>query len=507
MKKPSPDLHQLISSMSKTEKGYFRRHSSIDTKGPNTSYNLLYDAIHAQKVYDEKKLLAQFKDKPFARQFPVAKSYLYTRILTSLDSYHDSGYETMRSYLHHIEILFEKGLYSHSLKLVRKAKKEAFRIDMLFYLPEILQWEREIASQSHDYEWMERTNIEFRHILHLMSNIQTYHELSVRAGKFIWQYGEEKKVMYFNQIKKLMRHPALRKESNALSFTARLSFCYIYAFFYYLQENYTRANVFFQKEFDLYKENPHKVKYHFRSYIACTNNLLATSFKTRNYAAFKEPLETLKKALTSEKNGHFRARLFFAYTNYSLDYILLAGEFNKAEKIIQETLRDLVKYGNKLSQNEKTIIHSNVAIIWFGNEEFKKCIYYLNKIRNEFTEHIHPDVERFLNLFYLVAHYELGHYDLLPRLSKSAHRLLEKQKHTSKFEKIILDFFTTKSLQNDSGRERIKAFAQLKRDLLPLTWDPDEKQSFQFFDYMSWINSKLENKSFAEIIKEEVHKR
>ena len=507
MKKPSSDIHQLIMSMSKAEKGYFRRHSSIDTKGSNTSYNLLYDAIHSQKIYDEKKLIAQFKDRPFVRQFPVAKSYLYYRILTSLDSYHDSGYETMRSYLHHIEILFDKGLYSHSLKLVKKAKKEAFKIDMLFYLPEILQWEREIASQAHDYDWMQRTNVEFRHVLHLLENIQTFHELSVIAGGFIWKYGEEKKAGYFNKVKKLMRHPVLRRESNALSFSAQLSYCYMYAYFYYLQENYAKANDFYQKEFDLYRQNPDKIKYHFRSYIACTNNLLAACYKSKNYAAFKEPLETLKKALASEKNEHFRARLFFAYTNYSLDHILLAGEFNKAEKIIQETLRDFAKYENKLSQNEKTIIYSNVAVIWFGNEEFKKCIYYLNKIRNEFTLHIHPDVERFLNLFYLVVHYELGHYDLLPRLSSSVYRLLEKQERTSKFEKIVLVFFAAKSMQNDSRKEQLKAFSQLKRELLPLTSDQEEKQSFQFFDYIMWINSKLENKTFAEIIKDRVNKK
>ncbi len=47
-------------------------------------------------------------------------------------------------------------------------------------------------------------------------------------------------------------------------------------------------------------------------------------------------------------------------------------------------------------------------------------------------------------------------------------------------------------------------FKELHAELLPLTKDPYERSVFGLFDIMSWLESKIQGKTFAAIVKEKV---
>lgn len=104
--KVSENLHQLIHSLSKPEKRYFK-YSSRHIIGEQNNYVKLFDAIDKQKVYDEAILLKQFKKEIFIRQFSIAKSRLYDAILRSLDAYNsDSSIDSqLKNMLHYAKIL------------------------------------------------------------------------------------------------------------------------------------------------------------------------------------------------------------------------------------------------------------------------------------------------------------------------------------------------------------------------------------------------------------------
>lgn len=69
----SDDLFQLIRSLSKSEKRHFKL--SVSPYGGEKKYLLLFDAIDAQKDYDETELRERFRDEKFIRQFNVAKRF------------------------------------------------------------------------------------------------------------------------------------------------------------------------------------------------------------------------------------------------------------------------------------------------------------------------------------------------------------------------------------------------------------------------------------------------
>ncbi len=88
--KPKNDLIQLISSLTSTEKAYFRKFAARHYKDGSTFLKLFNEMESKQKdpEYSEKKIKERFKNEKFIKQLPVTKNYLYNNILRSLNLYH-----------------------------------------------------------------------------------------------------------------------------------------------------------------------------------------------------------------------------------------------------------------------------------------------------------------------------------------------------------------------------------------------------------------------------------
>ena len=114
---------------------------------------------------------------------------------------------------------------------------------------------------------------------------------------------------------------------------------------------------------------------------------------------------------------------------------------------------------------------------------------------------IRKDLECFIRLFYLIVHYELkSDTDLMISLFKSTYRFLYKRNTVYEFENILLDFLKKKSPKLTTQKETIAAFAELKNKFIKLSKDPFENKAFYYFDFISWLESKIEKKTLAEII-------
>ena len=74
MSKTSSDkVFQLIRSLSKAEKRYFKVYTSKQA-GDKNNHQLLFDAIDKQKEYDETALKKSLKNPTLVRSLPIAKN-------------------------------------------------------------------------------------------------------------------------------------------------------------------------------------------------------------------------------------------------------------------------------------------------------------------------------------------------------------------------------------------------------------------------------------------------
>lgn len=79
--------------------------------------------------------------------------------------------------------------------------------------------------------------------------------------------------------------------------------------------------------------------------------------------------------------------------------------------------------------------------------------------------------------------------------------MLKATKHPFIAVHLLLDFF--RNAEKPISREKSKKqFIELKEKILPCSMNSSEKQIFDFFDFISWIDSKIQNRSFAEVVKE-----
>ena len=123
-------LFELIKSLSKSEKGYFKKVNSFHIKGGQNNYMLLFDSIDKMDAYDE-ALLKKHLGVHIGTQLPFLKHYLYYQLLDSLDQYYQSSNVEINKWICKTEILYKKGLTIQAQKILDKAmhfaaKKEKY---------------------------------------------------------------------------------------------------------------------------------------------------------------------------------------------------------------------------------------------------------------------------------------------------------------------------------------------------------------------------------------------
>ena len=182
-------------------------------------------------------------------------------------------------------------------------------------------------------------------------------------------------------------------------------------------------------------------------------------------------------------------------------YHIKKGQFREYLSEMEKMQHELKKYYDKLNALQKSAFTVSMAMIYFGAGKYDESIEQLNKIRNVEDFDVRQDVESAMKLFYLIVHFEKGNTELVFYLEKSLHRYLAKKKRLFKFENIILKFLGKGFLKINSKNNLVNEFKKLKSELLPIENDPKENAPFKEFDYISWLESKIENKSFAEIVK------
>jgi hypothetical protein len=64
-----------------------------------------------------------------------------------------------------------------------------------------------------------------------------------------------------------------------------------------------------------------------------------------------------------------------------------------------------------------------------------------------------------------------------------------------------LNFIRKKMPDIFTPQDEEAAFIELRKDFVELSEDPYEKKAFEYFDYISWLDSKIEKKPFEEIVK------
>src|ERR1035437_800129 len=490
-KTSNTELFELIKSLTKTEKRHFKIYASRHViGGDENKYVKLFDAIADQKEYDEKHLL---KNESYIRQLPLLKTRLHNAVLKSLDAYHTSIDSEIRKFMHQAEILYEKALYEQSKKILRNAKKLSREHDLATYELEILRWETKIAWAQDSMEGIGRILAEEKNILHTLDNVTKYRTLNHKAFSIYYAHGIPRTAKLIREVKNILSNPLLKDPKLALSFEAIHTYYHFLTIYYTMRRDFKKAHLFGTKKLDLFDASPAKIQSYTNLYLGDLNDCLISSMNLKKYDTMEvyiQKLRELEPIITSERS---KSILFF-YSYHELNYYNTTGQFQKAVKRIEHLEEIFPLYADKITPAKRAVLYTTFAVSYFGNKNYKKCIYNLNQVLNVPLGGVRTDIESLTHLLYLIVQYEKGSDPAFQQsLVRATYRFLMKRNRLYKFEECILNFIRTKLFKAQLQKDPIQSFRELKKEITQILKDPYEQGIIQDFDFVSWLESKIGN--------------
>tara|TARA_B100001146_G_C16093868_1_gene396283 strand:- start:416 stop:979 length:564 start_codon:yes stop_codon:yes gene_type:complete len=178
----------------------------------------------------------------------------------------------------------------------------------------------------------------------------------------------------------------------------------------------------------------------------------------------------------------------------------MKGEFANGDLLVDEIIEGIQVYQNTLDEHHVMVLYYKIASLYFGDDNYKKCIEYLQKIIQDKSLEMREDLMCFSRILNLVAHYEAGLDYHLDRLIRSTYRFLIKMNDLHEVQKEMIKFLRHLP---DVYPSDIKAEFKKLRDRLKVYEEhPFERRAFLYLDIISWLESNYENRPVAEIIKE-----
>ena len=175
----------------------------------------------------------------------------------------------------------------------------------------------------------------------------------------------------------------------------------------------------------------------------------------------------------------------------------MLGTFAEGLKIIpaiEQQLQENVLY---IDRHRLMVFTYKTATLYFGSGDYNRSIDYLQKIINNTTD-LRYDLQCYARLVHLMAHYELGNYDIIEYLIKSVYRFMSKMQNLTVVEEEMFKFL--RSSFNVSPRKLKPELEKLLDKIKHFEKNRFETRAFAYLDIISWVESKVLNKPMGTII-------
>lgn len=509
MKTPSDELFKLIKSLKSHEKRLFKqyyRHNS-----GSVAYLKLFDAIDDLSRYNEKKVAPLFNKKKGVNAIKGIKSYLLEAILDFLEHHYcDYSIEIqVQRLMQRTEILFEKRQLPAAKKQVEKAEKLAVENHCYALLPGVLGWKRKIITNSPDFAASDTCyNDCYLRELHYMDwhkNMVEYQNIEVQVKRLSAVQFKNTNSKTITELKALLKNPFLKQEEKALSFPAKVMYCRILGDIFLLLNNPEKSRRCFQRAID----------YSGQAGLTVSERLML-------FSKLMMPLSTLKKndelLLVKDAAGELIQSMlkklqttgvytpYLSFMNNYIDYHISVLNLDEALSASDEIQGLIEKQANTQSF---AVYYFNRVLICLFLTDYHKALHCAKKVLTKEKKGIRKELMAGVKILSLVVHYELGNIDILPYLCRSYARYSGKQQQQNEAVNVLLRFFsktipeeTEKKRINITKQDRIKLFIALKKQLEECKTENRSAYVFAEFDFISWAESKIENRPLIDVLRE-----
>jgi len=498
-------LFQLIHSLEKAEKRHFKLYIKRNSAKEDLKIIQLFDAVAALTDYDERLLLKKLTsiEKP---QLANLKTHLYKQLLASLRllKSNDSVDLQLHEQLDYARILYSKGLYHQSLKILDKAKLLAQQYHQDSFLIQIISLEKKIETLHITRSMRDRAGQltqEANQVNEKRKGITQLSNLALQLYSWFVENGHARNEADEIGIKTFFKDALPANAVSLTGFYERLYLYQSYCWYAFIRQDFIMYYKYAQRWFDLFETNKEMIEIETGHYIKSMHILLNAHFDLRNFSKFDIVLSHFEKFPLSElpnKHDIFRVNSFVYINSAKLNKHLMQGTFKEGLQHVPALVKELKALEIYLDQHRILVFNYKIATLYFGAGDYATSIDYLRRIINDHID-LRSDLQCYARLLHMMAHYELGNIELIESsLIKSVYRFMAKMENLTVIEEEMFTFL--RGSFKDPSRKVTQALQEFLAKVKKYEKSRFETRAFAYLDVISWLESKVEHKTMSEII-------
>jgi hypothetical protein len=496
-------LFQLIKSLTKNEKTYFRKWVAGFTPDRSPGYMQLFDAILERDDPDEQVLRKTFSSGRSAAHYATLKQYLYDKLLDALHQYQKDQHlpDKAEAFKREAELLIRRELHGPGLERLNKARKLGYKLEYYSFLIDVLRLENHTLGLFKLNEGVARKkaiNQEIRQLLHYLEQEQFYFEIYDQ----LFTYGRKEPALRhpeeLEQITRQLQEKELSDPDILHSLRSKHLYYGIHITYHTLIGDYEQAYRFNKEILAIWAQYPLLKKARLKQYLLLYMNYLNRCYLLKKVPEFRAGIEQLRAVRASDAGlRHFiQVRLAL----FALLYHEMSGDFDDFE-----TTRHMAGEALALSQRseittEQRLILYNLAYQLFLQSRYSDALDACLAFEQLGAK---TDIQDYLRrsnqLLKLLLHFELGDYQLLENTWRNHYQQLQKTGQLFAFEELFILMIRDFARVAHEYRPQldyehyIKAFTELKAD-------PQEGKTFEYLDVVSWLRARAVNRAMRDVI-------
>ncbi len=516
--KKSLHLHQLIHSLNKGEKRYFKLFAAT-FEGKTKAYIKLFEAIDKQKSYDEKALKQKFAKESFVKYFAVAKNNLFNLILKSLRVYHSDKhvFQQLQNLKNDVFLLKDRDLAEIARLQLDKGSKLAEETNNFFDQILFAQWN--LHFETHDY-YLGNSNVDLEQLIeerlalckqYLVCN--QYVMINQKMYILLNRKGMRAKLVQ-EQLQVLFEHPLLQG-SPPNHFIASMYYYHARCTYFHSKKNLTAYINDAKACLELFEGHPKRQQQEILSYFNTYTNYIGACLKIDDAPTLQKKLDRYLAALERNKREKFvqhdyERRKFDIQHYFISKHYIFNHQFEQAVTKLEKSLPILVKIQPLLTDFDAIKYKYLFAYSYFGKDDFKKAQHHTQELLNNPSLKKLPSKLLAVHLLNLLLHYEQKNYIHLDYLLKNTRQFFSRNDLLYEFEnnslKLLRQLTKVHYSETTKKHQLLEKYAAIFQKLKE-TNTPEQLDAFQNLDMLWWIKKQLaasDKKNYHK--KELIHK-
>jgi hypothetical protein len=467
------ELHNLIKSLNKPEKRFFKLLSATE-KNDVTKAIALFDFI--EKTNDNEDVYYKSDNE---KKIDVSISNLkalYTLILKSQRNFYSESITgfNLNDELANLKILFEKAQFKQCKKMIKALKENAIANEKFNYLLEIIELEKELLKIDFfeaDYETEYAKLLEQQQsLIEQEKNVGQYYQLYSQLKFQIKNNnlnGEPTPLSYYenflNEDFILFEKNASSKKSYLLLLKCR-ALCYTSL----KKQDLRCAQLIEIKTF--LNQNPFLFDEMPRQYIDVLYNLANAYIEINQLGKAKMILNEMYEIVNSKKVIGLDLAIKLQSHAYTIELLILTytAKYKEGAELAISISEFISANESIFNKEDKSVLLYNLINFYIYNSNFELAERTIAQLRNESDKKARWDLKCYSRIQELVVCLELKQFSKIPLIISILKTLIKEKVFTSSIEIKFIAFFEVLSNKeiNTLSDKKFKAFHNELKSLL-----------------------------------------